>query len=84
MEFTQTDELGLKRTYYVITELEYDDEKYILYSDLLKDNNQEFRLLVGKIINGKVIREEKETETKVKEYFKAIEKDYINYMKEMI
>ena len=84
MEFTQTDELGLKRTYYVITELEDDDEKYILYSDLLKDNNQEFRLLVGKIINGKVIREEKETETKVKEYFKAIEKDYINYMKEMI
>ena len=84
MEFTQTDELGLKRTYYVITELEYDDEKYILYSDLLKDNNQEFRLLVGKIINGKVIREEKETETKAKEYFKAIEKDYINYMKEMI
>lgn len=84
MEFTQKDELGLKRTYYVITELEYDQETYVIYSDLLKGDNQEFRLLVGKIINGKVIREEKEIEDKIIEYFKAIEKDYINYMKETI
>ena len=44
MEFTQIDELGLKRTYYVITEIDYDQDTYVIYSDLLKDNEDEFRL----------------------------------------
>lgn len=84
MEFVQTDELGLKRTYYVVTELDYNDEHFIIYSDLLKDKEEEFRLLVGQIQNNKVVRVEKIKEDIVKEHFKAIRKDYINYIKEMI
>ena len=30
MEFTQTDELGLKRTYYFVTEIDYDKETYVI------------------------------------------------------
>ena len=83
MEFTQTDELGLKRTYYVVTEIDYDQETYVIYSDLLKDNEDEFRLLVGTIENGKVVRVDKNTEDTVKSYFKTLKKDYENYIKEL-
>lgn len=84
MEFTQTDELGLKRTYYVVTEIDYENENYVIYSDLLKGEETEFRLLVGQINNGKVIRVEKSKEDTIKELFKANERDYINYIKELI
>ena len=59
MKFTQKDELGLERTYYVVTQLELGGEEYIIYSDLLKDEQRDYRLLVGKNINGKVIRIDK-------------------------
>lgn len=84
MEFTQKDELGLKRTYYVVTELEYKNQEYVIYSDLLKDEIDEFRLLVGQIKNGKVERVEKTLEDEIKLYFKYIKKDYINCIKEML
>lgn len=83
MEFTQIDELGLKRTYYVVTELEYDNKEYVIYSDLLKDNEDEFRLLIGTIENGKVVRVDQNTENIVKSYFKTLKKDYENYIKEL-
>lgn len=84
MEFTQTDELGLKRTYYVITEIDYDQDTYVIYSDLLKDNEDEFRLLVGKIENNKVNRVDKVLEDAVKAYFKFTERDYVDYIKELL
>lgn len=84
MEFTQIDELGLKRTYYVVTEIDYDQETYVIYSDLLKDNEDEFRLLVGKIENNKVKRVDKVLEDAVKAYFKFTERDYIDYIKELL
>lgn len=84
MEFTQTDELGLKRTYYVVTEIDYDQETYVIYSDLLKDNEDEFRLLVGKIENNKVNRVDKVLEDAVKAYFKFTERDYVDYIKELL
>ena len=83
MKFTQIDELGLKRTYYVVTELEYDNKEYVIYSDLLKDNEDEFRLLIGTIENGKVVRVDQNTENIVKSYFKTLKKDYENYIKEL-
>jgi hypothetical protein len=84
MEFTQKDELGLKRTYYVVTEIDYDQETYVIYSDLLKDNEDEFRLLVGKIENNKVNRVDKVLEDAVKAYFKFTERDYVDYIKELL
>lgn len=84
MEFTQTDELGLKRTYYVVTEIDYDQETYVIYSDLLKDNEDEFRLLVGKIENNKVNRVDKVLEDAIKAYFKFTERDYVDYIKELL
>lgn len=84
MEFTQKDELGLERTYYLITQLELGNEKYVVYSDLLKDELREYRLLVGKIINGKVIRIDEAEESKVIEYFSKIEDDYKEYIQELI
>lgn len=84
MEFTQIDELGLKRTYYVITEIDYDQDTYVIYSDLLKDNEDEFRLLVGKIENNKVNRVDKVLEDAVKAYFKFTERDYVDYIKELL
>ena len=84
MEFTQTDELGLKRTYYVVTEIDYDQETYVIYSDLLKDSEDEFRLLVGKIENNKVNRVDKVLEEAIKAYFKFTERDYVDYVKELL
>lgn len=84
MEFTQIDELGLKRTYYVVTEIDYDQETYVIYSDLLKDDEDEFRLLVGKIENNKVNRVDKVLEDAVKAYFKFTERDYVDYIKELL
>lgn len=84
MEFTQTDELGLKRTYYVVTEIDYDQDTYVIYSDLLKDKDDEFRLLVGKIENNKVNRVDKVLEDAVKAYFKFTERDYVDYIKELL
>ena len=84
MEFTQKDELGLKRTYYVVTEIDYDQETYVIYSDLLKDTEDEFRLLVGKIENNKVNRVDKVLEDAVKAYFKFTERDYVDYIKELL
>ena len=84
MEFTQKDELGLERTYYLITQLELGNENYVVYSDLLKDELREYRLLVGKIINGKVIRIDEAEESKVIEYFSKIENDYKEYIQELI
>ena len=84
MEFTQIDELGLKRTYYVVTEIDYDKETYVIYSDLLKDNEDEFRLLIGKIENNKVNRVDKVLEDAVKAYFKFTERDYVDYIKELL
>lgn len=84
MEFTQTDELGLKRTYYVVTEIDYDQETYVIYSDLLKDSEDEFRLLVGKIENNKVNRVDKVLEDAIKAYFKFTERDYVDYIKELL
>lgn len=84
MEFTQIDELGLKRTYYVVTEIDYDQKTYVIYSDLLKDDEDEFRLLVGKIENNKVNRVDKVLEDAVKAYFKFTERDYVDYIKELL
>ena len=84
MEFTQTDELGLKRTYYVVTEIDYDQETYVIYSDLLKDSEDEFRLLDGKIENNKVNRVDKVLEDAIKAYFKFTERDYVDYIKELL
>ena len=84
MEFTQKDELGLKRTYFVVTKFEHNNQEYLIYSDLIKNDTDEFRLLVGMIENGIVNRVEKEIETAVIEKFKIVEKDYIKYIKEMI
>ncbi len=84
MEFVQKDELGLNRTYYVVTELVFQNEEYVIYSDLLKSDTDEFRLLVGKIHNNKVQRVDKEKEDLVVAYFKMLQKDYIDYIKELL
>ena len=84
MEFTQKDELGLTRTYYLITQLELDNEKYVIYTDLIKDKTRDFRLLVGTTNDGKVIRVDEMKEKIVLEYFKAIEKDYKEHIEEMV
>lgn len=84
MEFTQKDELGLTRTYYLITQLELDNETYVIYTDLIKDKTRDFRLLVGTTNDGKVIRVDEIKEKIVLEYFKAIEKDYKEHIEEMV
>ena len=83
MEFTQKDELGLERTYYVVTKLELDGEEYYIYTDLLKSKNKEFRLLVGQTDNGKVIRVNEKLEERILQYFNTLEIDYKKYIKEL-
>lgn len=84
MEFTQKDELGLTRTYYLITQMELDNETYVIYTDLIKDKTRDFRLLVGQINDGKVIRVDEIKEKIVLEYFKTLEKDYKKQIEEMV
>ena len=84
MKFTQKDELGLERTYYVVTKLEIDNEEFIIYTDLVKDEKREVRLLVGQIQDGKVIRIEKHKEALIIEYFSRIETSYKDLVKELI
>ncbi len=83
MEFTQKDELGLERTYYVVTKLELDGEEYYIYTDLLKSKNKEFRLLVGQTDNGTVIRVNEKLEERILQYFNTLEIDYKKYIKEL-
>ena len=86
MEFVQKDNLGLERTYYVITNIEVENEEYVIYSDLIndKEHNKEFRILVGQIEVGKVIRCDKVKEKHLIECFKYIEDEYKNSIKELI
>ena len=84
MEFTQKDELGLERTYYVVTQLELDGEEYYIYTDLVKSKNKEFRLLVGQTDNGKVIRVEPALEQRVIDHFTILESNFKKYLKETL
>lgn len=83
MEFIQKDELGLERTYYVVAQLEYNNEEYVIYTDLIKDTNRDFRLFVGQTDNGKVMRIEKNKENEIINYFIKIEANYKEIIKEV-
>lgn len=84
MEFKQKDELGLLRTYYLITKLELDNNEYIVYTDLIKDKKNNYRILIGQTHDGKVKRVEQKLEEQIIAYFKTIEGNYKEYIREML
>jgi len=59
MKFYQEDDLGIKRECYLISKYSFDSKPYLIYTDMVKgDHDEDFRLLVGQVINNKVNRVE--------------------------
>ena len=82
MTFYEKDDLGIEREYLVITEYEFDDTDYVIYTDLVLDSTKNIRLFVGKIINNKVMRLAKDKEKIIIENFKNEEKKVLRDLKE--
>ena len=56
MNFYEKDELGIEREYLVITEYEFHNNDYVIYTDLVFDYTKNLRLFAGRIINNTVVR----------------------------
>ena len=82
MTFYEKDDLGIEREYLVITEYEFDDSNYVIYTDLVLDSTKNIRLFVGKIINNKVMRLARDKEKIIIENFKNEEKKVLRDLKE--
>ena len=82
MTFFEKDDIGLDREYLVITEYEFDDSNYVIYTDLVLDSTKNIRLFVGKIINNKVMRLARDKEKIIIENFKNEEKKVLRDLKE--
>ena len=82
MTFYEKDDLGIEREYLVITEYEFDDSNYVIYTDLVLDSTKNIRLFVGKIINNKVVRLASDKEKIIIENFKNDEKKVLRDLKE--
>ena len=82
MTFYEKDDLGIEREYSVITEYEFDDSNYVIYTDLVLDSTKNIRLFVGKIINNKVVRLASDKEKIIIENFKNDEKKVLRDLKE--
>ena len=82
MTFFEKDDIGLDREYLVITEYEFDDSNYVIYTDLVFDKSKNIRLFVGKVINNKIMRLAKDKEKIIIENFKNEEKKILRDLKE--
>ena len=82
MTFFEKDDIGLDREYLVITEYEFDDSNYVIYTDLVFDKSKNIRLFVGKVINNKIMRLAKDKEKIKIENFKNEEKKILRDLKE--
>lgn len=82
MKFTKKDELGLERTYYVVSEYEADDGTvYIIYTDLVSDSEKPFRKYVGLVIEGEVFDINPEKAKKIIEAFEKTKDEVINNLR---
>ena len=83
MIFTMVDDLGIKRECYLITEYEYNDEQFVVFTDMADgEPDEDFRYLVGKVINNKVQRVDKEKEQVVLKDFKEKKNRIVQQLKE--
>ena len=85
MKFYQIDDLGFKKEYDVITEFSYKNEDYVIYTDMVNDKETgEFRILVGKEIDNKINRVERELEEEIIRVFKQEEKELMEQLRERL
>lgn len=82
MKFNKLDDLGIERTYYGVTEIEEDNEVYIIYSDLVMINDEP-RLFVGKKINNKIEDISIDKTNIILDKFNKIKEEYIKKVMEM-
>lgn len=75
MKFSQKDELGLERKYYVITQIELNNEEYYVYTDFVNETKEKYRIFIGQAVNGKIERINKVKENMIIKFFRTLE-DY--------
>ncbi len=73
MKFSQKDELGLERIYYVITQIELDNEEFYVYTDLVNEDEDKYRIFIGQAVNGKIERINKDREKIIIKFFRTLE-----------
>ncbi len=77
MKFYQVDELGIEREYFVVTEYLFENKKYTIYTDMVSgENGEDFRFLVGNVVNNKIERVDISLEKSILNSFR-IERDRI-------
>ena len=83
MKFILEDDLGIKRECYLITEYEYNDESFVIYTDMANgEPGEDFRYLAGVVVNNKVQRLDKEKEDLVLKSFKEKKDKILQQLRE--
>ena len=83
MTFIMTDDLGIKRECYLVTEYEYNGEQLIIYTDMADgEPGEDFRYLVGKVIDNKVQRVDADKEQVVLKDFREKKDRIVQQLRE--
>ena len=68
--FKRKNQYGIEYEYYIVSELNEDNKKYIVYTDFVTDKNNELKLYAAEVVNNSIVDIDKSISDKIISEFK--------------